>query len=49
MKLENNNIKISISKQVMEVVENVFTLTIRVLTQTAEFFYFVFSEISIFF
>ncbi len=38
MKLENNNIKISISKQMMEVVENVFTLTIRVLTQTAEFF-----------
>ncbi len=38
MKLENNNINISISKQMMEVVENVFTLTVRVLTQTAEFF-----------
>ncbi len=38
MKLENNNIKIAISKQIMEVVENVFTLTVRVLTQTAEFF-----------
>ncbi len=38
MKLENNNIKISISKQMMEVVENVFMLTIHVLTQTAEFF-----------
>ncbi len=38
MKLENNNIKISISKQMIEVVESVFTLTIRVLTQTAEFF-----------
>ncbi len=40
MKLENNNTKISISKQMMEVVENVFTLIIRVLTQTAEFFFF---------
>ncbi len=39
MKLENNNIKISISKQIMEVVENVFTLTVHVLTQRAEFFY----------
>ncbi len=29
---------ISISKQMMEVVEKVFTLTIRVLTQTAEFY-----------
>ncbi len=29
---------ISISKQMMEAVENVFTLTVRVLTQTAEFF-----------
>ncbi len=38
MKLENNNIKISISRKTMEVVENVFTLTVRVLTQTAEFF-----------
>ncbi len=38
MKLENNNIKISISKKMMEVVENVFTLTVCVLTQTAEFF-----------
>ncbi len=28
---------ISISKQMLEVVENVFTLTVRVLTQTAEF------------
>ncbi len=37
MKLENNNIKISISKKMMEVVENIFTLTVRVLTQTAEF------------
>ncbi len=39
MKLENNNIKISIFKQMTEVVENVFTLTVRVLTQTAEFFF----------
>ncbi len=39
MKLENNNIKISISKQMMEIVENVFTLTIGVLTQTAEFYF----------
>ncbi len=39
MKLENNNIKISISKQMVEVVENVFTLTVHVLTQTAEFFF----------
>ncbi len=39
MKLENNNVKISISKQMMEVLENVFTLTIRVLTQTVEFFW----------
>ncbi len=38
MKLENNNIKISISKQMMEVLENVFTLTVRVLIQTVEFF-----------
>ncbi len=38
MKLENNNTKISISKQMMEVVENVFTLTVRVLTQASEFF-----------
>ncbi len=38
MKLENNNINISISKQMMEVVENVFTLTTSVLAQTAEFF-----------
>ncbi len=39
MQLDNNNMKISISKQMMEVVENVFTLTVRVLTQTAEFFF----------
>ncbi len=38
MKLENNNIKIWISKQMMEVVENIFTLIAHVLTQTAEFF-----------
>ncbi len=30
---------ISISKQMMEAVENIFTLTVGVLTQTAEFFY----------
>ncbi len=42
MKLENNNIKISISKQMMEVVENVFTLTVCILTQTADFFFFFF-------
>ncbi len=30
---------ISISKQMIEVVENVFALTIRVLTQTTEFFF----------
>ncbi len=35
MKLENNSIKI----QMMEVVENVFKLTVRVLTQTAEFLF----------
>ncbi len=38
MKLENNNIKISISKQMMEVVENVFTLTVCPDTDSQVFF-----------